>query len=229
MECLAAVVNGVTHNYAIIRDIYERFWRILGTSSENAKDQSAVANLQRGICVLALIIQHFDIEAEEFGYVQGGTERLLENFLSLLRHPVPSIQVRALQSLGFVFIRKPENMLQKKYSDVYGAMLTAANKNTETKKIVLQNLVKYLEHEESQVLQIEEHSSATEQYAALDLKGNQSAVVELPRRVVFHFLKMILESGLDSNMEVRKEVLNLVSIVVRLRMCHPQQVCLRLI
>ncbi|XP_055327158.1 nipped-B-like protein A [Paramacrobiotus metropolitanus] len=225
MECLAAVVNNETHNYEIVRGLYEKFWQILQTKKAETKDYNIVApQLQRAMCVVSLAVEHFDIDHESFGFVQMRTDRVIETFLSLLRHPLTPIQDRALQSLGFIFIRKPEAMLQKKYSDIYNGLLASSNHRIETKKMVLTNLIKYLEYEESQVLMMEGSGTAQEHYAALDLKGNQTSVVELPRKIVFHYLKATLECGLHPDGGIRKDVLDLIGIVVRLRMSHPQQV-----
>ena len=107
---------------------------------------------------------------------------------------------------------------------MYTSCLSLNNTKPEMKRLVLQNLVRYLEHEEAQVVEIEESATANEHYNALDLKGNQTASAELPRKIIYNFLKSILECGVDEDVEIRRAVLNLVSIIVRLRYSHPQMV-----
>lgn len=232
MACLAAAVNHVTANYKIVRDLFERFWLILVDATGHLRDDAAsVMRLLRALCVVALVVQHFDVESAAFGYVGSSRlkERLVEVFLALLKHPTGSVQTKTLQSLGFIFIRQPETMLQPKIAGIYASLLSPANGNVEMKQIVLANLVRYLEHEESLVADIEEHTTAQEQYASLDLRGNQTVTAELPRKIIIHYLKSILLCGLDMELDIRREVLNLISAVVRLRFSNPQLVsCLLL-
>ena len=227
MECLAAVVNNVTANYKIVRDLFERFWFILVDAASHPRDDpQAVTRLQRALCVVALVVQHFDIESDAFGYVSSGNmkDRLVDVFVTLLKHPNATVQSKALQSLGFIFIRKPETMMAPRIAAIYANMLKPSNQNVDMKQIVLANLVRYVEHEESLVANIEEHTTAQEQYASLDLRGNQTATAELPRKIIYHYLKSILQCGLDNELDIRREVLNLISAVVRLRFSNPQLV-----
>jgi cohesin loading factor subunit SCC2 len=226
VECLAAVVNHVTLNYKIVRDLYERFWKILvDAASHFREDNQNLMRINRALCIVALVVQHFDIESEAFGYVSSNIkDRLVDVFLALLKHPNPTVQCKSLQSLGFIFIRKPETMMQNKIASIYAAMLNPNNDNVDMKQIVLANLVRYVEHEESLIADIEEHTTAQEQYANLDLRGNQTSTAELPRKIIYHYLKSILLCGLDAEMDIRREVLNLISAVVRLRFSNPQLV-----
>ena len=104
VECLAAVVNTATFNFKIVRDIYEKFWQTMvriQSIRASMTDQQR-AGLLRALCIVSLLIQHFDLDSEAFGYLSPVTDRLIENLLNLLKQGEwpANVQQQALKSLG---------------------------------------------------------------------------------------------------------------------------------
>ncbi|XP_062190537.1 sister chromatid cohesion protein SCC2-like isoform X1 [Phragmites australis] len=134
-----------------------------------------------------------------------------------------SLKVRALQTLGYILIAKPEFMLQKHILDLIEASLSSGVDHR-LKIQGLQNLYEYLRDAESQ-LTAESTGKPPAEYATNG--GSEVPVAagagdtNICGGIIQLYWSSILERCLDINDQVRQSALKIVEVVLRQGLVHP--------
>ncbi|XP_060189126.1 sister chromatid cohesion protein SCC2 isoform X1 [Lycium barbarum] len=133
------------------------------------------------------------------------------------------IKVRSLQALGYVFIARPECMLEKDVGRILEATLSS-NTDTRLKMQSLQNMYEYLLDAESQM----GADNASENEVSNTAVGGPSVPVaagagdtNICGGIVQLYWAKILERCLDVNEQVRQSALKIVEVVLRQGLVHP--------
>uniref|UniRef100_K3ZPX8 Sister chromatid cohesion protein n=1 Tax=Setaria italica TaxID=4555 RepID=K3ZPX8_SETIT len=134
-----------------------------------------------------------------------------------------NLKVRALQTLGYILIAKPEFMLQKEIMNLIEATLSSAVDHR-LKIQGLQNLYEYLRDAESQ-LTAESTGKPPVQSA---INGGSEVPVaagagdtNICGGIIQLYWSSILERCLDTNDQVRQSALKIVEVVLRQGLVHP--------
>ncbi|GJN24260.1 hypothetical protein PR202_gb11991 [Eleusine coracana subsp. coracana] len=134
-----------------------------------------------------------------------------------------SLKVRALQTLGYILIAKPEFMLQKEISNLIEASLSSGVDHR-LKIQGLQNLYEYLRDAESQ-LTAESTGKSSVQHVTNG--GSEVPVAagagdtNICGGIIQLYWNSILERCLDINDQVRQSALKIVEVVLRQGLVHP--------
>ncbi|ONM28008.1 PHD finger family protein [Zea mays] len=134
-----------------------------------------------------------------------------------------SLKVRALQTLGYILIAKPEFMLQK---DMLNLIETALSSEVDYRFKIqgLQNLYEYLRDAESQLTA----ESTAKPPGQCEINGRSEVPVaagagdtNICGGIIQLYWSSILERCLDTNDQVRQSALKIVEVVLRQGLVHP--------
>ncbi|KAL6647205.1 hypothetical protein ACP70R_014642 [Stipagrostis hirtigluma subsp. patula] len=133
-----------------------------------------------------------------------------------------SLKVRALQTLGYILIAKPEFMLQKDILNLIEATLSS-DVDHRLKIQGLQNLYEYLRDAESQLTA--ESTATPVQYATTGASEVPVAAgagdTNICGGIIQLYWNSILERCLDIHDQVRQSALKIVEVVLRQGLVHP--------
>ncbi|CAN6209133.1 unnamed protein product [Urochloa humidicola] len=217
IKCLCALSKSAGRGPGLLEYLVNVFYKHLsGTNSDSQL-------LGRSLFCLGLLLR--------YGYqLMLASENQLDfpKIISLLQSRYLlrddfNLKVRALQTLGYILIAKPEFMLQKEIMNLIEATLSSVVDHR-LKIQGLQNLYEYLRDAESQ-LTAESTGKPPVQSA---INGGSEVPVaagagdtNICGGIIQLYWSSILERCLDTNDQVRQSALKIVEVVLRQGLVHP--------
>ncbi|XP_051216494.1 sister chromatid cohesion protein SCC2 isoform X1 [Lolium perenne] len=217
IKCLSALSNAAGRGPRLLEYLVNIFYKHLSSSSSDSQ------LLGRSLFCLGLLLR--------YGYkLMVASENQLDfpKILDLLKRRYLykedfSLKVRALQTLGYILIAKPEFMLQTDILNLIEASLSSGV-DYRMKIQGLQNLYEYLRDAESQ-LTADSTGKPNVPYATNG--GSEVPVAagagdtNICGGIIQLYWNSILERSLDTNDQVRQAALKIVEIVLRQGLVHP--------
>ncbi|CAN6170545.1 unnamed protein product [Urochloa humidicola] len=217
IKCLCALIKSAGRGPTLLEYLVNVFYKHLsGTNSDSQL-------LGRSLFCLGLLLR--------YGYqLMLTSENQLDfpKIISLLQKKYLlrddfNLKVRALQTLGYILIAKPEFMLQKEIMELIEATLSPVVDHR-LKIQGLQNLYEYLRDAESQ-LTAESTGKPPVQSA---INGGSEVPVaagagdtNICGGIIQLYWSSILDRCLDTNDQVRQSALKIVEVVLRQGLVHP--------
>ncbi|XP_025080871.1 nipped-B-like protein B isoform X1 [Pomacea canaliculata] len=229
VSCLGAVVNKVSHNYALVKDCFQKFFGVLSKLMADHKQDSANQTLKarrptlmRSLFTVGQLCRHFDFDSKEMGETKVCVrQKVFDVLFYFIHHEEEEVQHKALTALGFFLCRHFDYMLQTLVKTMYHDCLTNDSAPVKLRCQVLKNLQLYLIEEEVQMAKADadwkKHAKEEDLKEMGDIQsGMASTVVQL-------YLKEVLEAYFHEHPQVRITALNVVQLILRQGLVHPVQ------
>ncbi|KAJ8530616.1 hypothetical protein K7X08_023497 [Anisodus acutangulus] len=222
IKCLCSVSKVAGKGSTIVEHLIQLFFKRLDALGFSNKQN--FQQVGRSLFCLGLLIRY----SSSLLYASVSSNNLhvassLNLFKKYLQAEDFVIKVRSLQALGYVFIARPECMLEKDVGRILDATLSS-NTDTRLKMQSLQNMYEYLLDAESQM----GTDNASENEVANTAVGGPSVPVaagagdtNICGGIVQLYWAKILERCLDVNEQVRQSALKIVEVVLRQGLVHP--------
>ncbi|CAG0895763.1 unnamed protein product, partial [Darwinula stevensoni] len=227
--CLGSVVNNVTHNYALVKDCFLRYYDFLtqykSSQEQNPGDNRLSRNMFfRSLYTVGLLMRHFDYRDPNVrcGLPDGIMEEVVNTLMYFMHLTDGDIQRFALQALGSMCIRHYDIMLLQECKDIYTTVLTHEDEPIPLKVQVLNNLETFLHEEEVRMMKMDQEWSRLGKNESLKDMGDVSS--GMASTVIQVYLKQILESFLNRNISVRRTALKVIQLILTQGLVHPVQI-----
>lgn len=229
VSCLAAIVNGVTHNYKLVKDCFQKFFGFLvKTCAEHKANAKAPAlvnskpTLLRSLFTVGILCKHFDFDNDDLGDSRLSVkEKALELLMYFMGHEDDDVRLKSLNALGFYCTHYHEAMLGIQVKDLYQSMLSNKDSSVVLKCQVLRNLQNYLTQEEDHM------SKADSEWQNLhmreDLKEMGDVQSGMASTVMQVYLKQVLEAYFSSHLQVRTSAATVIHLILKQGLVHPVQ------
>ncbi|XP_010317890.1 sister chromatid cohesion protein SCC2 isoform X2 [Solanum lycopersicum] len=222
IKCLCSVSNVAGRGSTIVEHLIQLFFKRLDALGFSNKQH--FQQVGRSLFCLGLLIRY----SSSLLHASVSSNNLhVSSSLNLFKKYLQAedfvIKVRSLQALGYVFIARPECMLEKDVGRILEATLSS-NTDTRLKMQSLQNMYEYLLDAESQM----GTNNASENEDANTAVGGPSVPVaagagdtNICGGIIQLYWSKILERCLDVNEQVRQSSLKIVEVVLRQGLVHP--------
>ncbi|KAK4733728.1 hypothetical protein R3W88_007989 [Solanum pinnatisectum] len=222
IKCLCSVSNVAGRGSTIVEHLIQLFFKRLDALGFSNKQH--FQQVGRSLFCLGLLIRY----SSSLLHASVSSNNLhVSSSLNLFKKYLQAedfvIKVRSLQALGYVFIARPECMLEKDVGRILEATLSS-NTDTRLKMQSLQNMYEYLLDAESQM----GTNNASENEVANTAVGGPSVPVaagagdtNICGGIIQLYWAKILERCLDVNEQVRQSSLKIVEVVLRQGLVHP--------
>ncbi|KAG5615002.1 hypothetical protein H5410_014826 [Solanum commersonii] len=222
IKCLCSVSNVAGRGSTIVEHLIQLFFKRLDALGFSNKQH--FQQVGRSLFCLGLLIRY----SSSLLHASVSSNNLhVSSSLNLFKKYLQAedfvIKVRSLQALGYVFIARPECMLEKDVGRILEATLSS-NTDTRLKMQSLQNMYEYLLDAESQM----GTNNASENEVANTAVGGPSVPVaagagdtNICGGIIQLYWAIILERCLDVNEQVRQSSLKIVEVVLRQGLVHP--------
>lgn len=233
VSCLSAVVNNVTHNYSLVRDMFHKFFMVLClVQREHQAGRSyGRQSLQRCLYTLGLLCRHFDfehLEPAQDGMAEPAEDadqplkqRVFAAVLYFTEHEDEDIRQRALTGLGFMLVRQYDLMLGPEVKELYRHLLNSPLAPAVARVQVLKNLTAYLMEEEAKMIRRDAEWSKLSKGENLKEMGDVSS--GMASTVVQVYLKDILSAAAHPTLAVRRAALQVLQLILGQGLVHPVQ------
>ncbi|XP_063406097.1 nipped-B-like protein A isoform X2 [Mytilus trossulus] len=234
VSCLGAVVNCVSHNFALVKDCFQKFFglltRMMVIHKSNPRESSLNARkptLNRSLFTVGLFCKHFDFDSKEMGETKENEEevsireKVFDVLYYFVSHEDLDVQEKALAGLGFLVVRHYEFMMHTVMREMYYDFLTNTESPVRLKIQVLKNLQYYLNEEEIRMqISDQEWKKHAKQEDLKEMGDVQSGMASTIMQI---YLKQVLESFFHQQTAVRTAALNVICLVLRQGLIHPVQ------
>ncbi|KAL9669245.1 hypothetical protein QQ045_006788 [Rhodiola kirilowii] len=234
IKCLCSLVKEAKKGPAAIENLIQVFFKRLESLGIENKQQ-----IGRSIFCLGLLIRY----GNALLVASNSTSTEVMNILALLKNYLKSddfvIRVRSLQALGYVFISRPEYMLENDVINILEATLSTQS-DPRLKVQALQSIYEYLLDAEAQLAAAAEKGSNISVHTAaggykdnyvvdevVSLAGTSVPVAagagdtNICGGIVQLYWDHILGRCLDVDELVRQSALKIVEVVLRQGLVHP--------
>ncbi|XP_022651333.1 nipped-B-like protein A [Varroa destructor] len=221
-SCLGKIVNLVTKNHKLVRDCFKKIVKTLEIC-KNEPDKAHKPILMRNLFTAGLICKHFDFEHLQDPATPEVSEKaaVFDCFIHFNSHADEAIRLKALQGLGSMLNRHYDLMLGDDVKNLYNYILTNPEVTATFKVSVLTNIKTYL-HEEEQKM-IERDREWAKQTKKENLKEMGDVASGMASTVIQLYLKPILASVISNHLQVRKQALYVIQLVLGQGLVHPVQ------
>ncbi|OQR79216.1 nipped-B protein-like [Tropilaelaps mercedesae] len=221
-SCLGKIVNLVTKNHKLVRDCFRKIVKTLEIC-KNEPDKALKPILMRNLFTAGLICKHFDFEHLQDPATPEVSEKaaVFDCFIHFNSHTDEAIRLKALQGLGSMLNRHYDLMLGDDVKNLYNYILTNPEVTATFKVSVLTNIKTYL-HEEEQKM-IERDREWAKQTKKENLKEMGDVASGMASTVIQLYLKPILASVISNHLQVRKQALYVIQLVLGQGLVHPVQ------
>ncbi|XP_026758153.1 nipped-B protein [Galleria mellonella] len=231
IACLAAIVNNLTHNYKLIRDVFNKYHGILlqwkhswQRNPEMTRTLNTRPHFRRALFIVGLLLRYFDFT--ETKVIEGLPSDIKEQVYTTLMFFVnledEDFVSHTLKALGSVGVRHYEFMLRPELKEFYHQLLTSDLAPVEMKADVLRNIEMYLQEEEQRMIRQDKEWSKRSKHENLKEMGDVSS--GMASTVIQLYLKQILGSFLHSSTVVRSSAMKVVQLVLAQGLVHPVQI-----
>ncbi|KAL3869511.1 hypothetical protein ACJMK2_042182, partial [Sinanodonta woodiana] len=229
VSCLGSVVNNVSHNYALVKDCFQKFFGVLAKMMADHKVnpdspllKTRKPTLLRSLYTVGLLCKHFDFDSKEMGEAKMCVrDRVFDVMLYFLNHEDEEVRYKALSGLGFMAVRHYDFMLRKVMKDIYSKYLTDPEVPVKLKIQTLKNLQNYLVEEENRMAKAD--AEWKKHAKAEDLKEMGDVQSGMASTIMQVYLKEVLDAFFSSQTQMRLQALNVIQLVLRQGLIHPVQ------
>ncbi|XP_013182158.1 PREDICTED: nipped-B protein [Papilio xuthus] len=231
IACLAAIVNNLTHNYKLIRDVFNKYHGVLlqwksswQRNPELTRSLPSRPYFRRALFIVGLLLRYFDFTDNRV--IEGLSSDIKEQVFGTLMFFVAlddeDFVSHTLKALGSVCVRHYELMLRADLKEFYHQLLTSDLAPIEMKADVLKNIEMYLQEEEQRMIRQDKEWSKRSKHENLKEMGDVSS--GMASTVIQLYLKEILGSFLHPSTVVRSSAMKVVQLVLAQGLVHPVQI-----
>lgn len=233
LSCLGSIINKVTRNFKLIRDIFKKYYQNLvyykhqlDTDYEKyVNNTSTRPTVRRSFFIVGLLLCHFNFkDPEVVGDLDPDIkEQVYQLMMYYLHLEDQDIQMNTLKAVGSICIRHYEFMLENDLKIFYHNVLVNPDASYGLKTQVLLNIENYLVEEENRMVQQNLEWDKRSKEENLKEMGDVSS--GMASTIIQIYLKEILQAYLHTDPPVRKACLKVIQLVFNQGLVHPVQVC----
>ncbi|XP_041674034.1 nipped-B protein isoform X3 [Drosophila eugracilis] len=231
VSCLGALVNKITHNFKLIRDCFQKFYRVLDVSRNQvlqgnlSVDTIYTPSFRRSLFTIGILMRYFDFKSPiALGETFGGLPisicddvfNCLMFFCSCDNH---EIRKQALISLGSFCVLNDDYLTRSELKILYCDILSSTANDAGFKIICMRNIWIYLT--ESEMFMHNKEKEWEKQSKHEDLKEMNDVSSGMASRIIQLYLEEILECFLNRDHTVRLWAVKVIQIVLRQGLVHP--------
>ncbi|XP_077287915.1 nipped-B cohesin loading factor isoform X2 [Arctopsyche grandis] len=231
LSCLGSIVNNVTKNYKLIRDVFHKYHGVLvnwkhgwQTNPEMMRTTHRRPQFRRALFIIGLLLRHFDFT--DTNVIQGLAldikDQVFRTLMFFLHLDDEDFQAHTLKSVGSVCVRHYEFMLQPELKEYYHYLLTSHLTLLDMKAEVLKNIEMYLLEEEQRMIRQDKEWSKRSKQENLKEMGDVSS--GMASTVIQLYIKEILDSFLHPSTIVRTSAMKVTQLVLAQGLIHPVQI-----
>ncbi|XP_050664265.1 nipped-B-like protein A isoform X2 [Leptidea sinapis] len=231
IACLAAIVNTLTHNYKLIRDVFSKYHSVLLQWKQNwqrnpelTRSLNTRPQFRRALFIVGLLLRYFDFTDSKVidGLPSDIKDQVFSTLMFFVNLEDEAFVSHTLKALGSVCVRHYEFMLTPELKEFYHHMLTSSLAPIEMKADVLRNIEMYLQEEEQRMIRQDKEWSKRSKMENLKEMGDVSS--GMASTVIQLYLKEILDSFLHPSTIVRSSAMKVVQLVLAQGLVHPVQI-----
>ncbi|XP_073824751.1 nipped-B cohesin loading factor isoform X2 [Musca autumnalis] len=230
VSCLGAVVNKITKNFKLIRDCFQKFYRILEYSrSQVTQNNQIFENIytpmfRRSLFTIGILMRYFDFKAT---YLIGDCTTLspticddvFECIMFFSKCSNYEIRKQSLIALGSFCVMNDNYLIRPELKQFYCDILSSEKIEASIKIICMRNIWIYLTESEMNMHNREKEWEKQSQNE--DLKEMNDVSSGMASRVIQLYLQEILDCFLNRDDGVRLWAVKVVQIVLRQGLVHP--------
>ncbi|XP_041451518.1 nipped-B protein [Drosophila obscura] len=231
VSCLGALVNKITKNYKLIRDCFQKFYRVLDISrSQVVQRNCSVDNIytpsfRRSLFTIGILMRYFDFKSPiALGETNGGLpasicDDVFECLMFFCCCSNQEIRKQALISLGSFCVLNDDYLTRSELKQFYCDLLNSTASDGGIKIICMRNIWIYLT--ESEMFMHNKEKEWEKQSKHEDLKEMNDVSSGMSSRIIQLYLEEILNCFLNRDDTVRLWAVKVVHIVLRQGLVHP--------
>ncbi|KAL9926619.1 nipped-B cohesin loading factor isoform 2-T4 [Glossina fuscipes fuscipes] len=232
VSCLGAVVNKITKNYKLIRDCFQKFYRILDYSrnqvvkNNHSIDEIYTPMFRRSLFTIGILMRYFDFKAPHvIGDASGGgfsvtiCDDAFECLMFFTHCSNCEIRKQALIALGSFCVMNDDYLIRSELKQFYCDILRSDKTEPGIKIICMRNIWIYLT--ESEMCMYNKEKEWEKQCKNEDLKEMNDVSSGMASRIIQLYLQEILDCFLNRDDAVRLWAVKVVQIVLRQGLVHP--------
>ncbi|XP_026838706.1 nipped-B protein isoform X1 [Drosophila erecta] len=231
VSCLGALVNKITHNFKLIRDCFQKFYRVLDVSrsqviqGNNSVDNIYTPSFRRSLFTIGILMRYFDFKSPiALGETNEGLpvsicEDVFHCLMFFCRCTNQEIRKQALISLGSFCVLNDGYLTRSELKNLYCEILSSIANDAGFKIICMRNIWIYLT--ESEMFMHNKEKEWEKQSKHEDLKEMNDVSSGMASRIIQLYLEEILECFLNRDDTVRLWAVKVIQIVLRQGLVHP--------
>ncbi|SPP81595.1 nipped-B protein isoform X2 [Drosophila guanche] len=231
VSCLGALVNKITKNYKLIRDCFQKFYRVLDVSRNQVLQKNCSADniytpsFRRSLFTIGILMRYFDFKSPiALGETNGGLpvsicDDVFECLMFFCRCSNQEIRKQALISLGSFCVLNDDYLTRSELKQFYCDLLNSTASDGGIKIICMRNIWIYLT--ESEMFMHNKEKEWEKQSKHEDLKEMNDVSSGMSSRIIQLYLEEILNCFLNRDDTVRLWAVKVVHIVLRQGLVHP--------
>ncbi|EDW28358.1 GL18991 [Drosophila persimilis] len=231
VSCLGALVNKITKNYKLIRDCFQKFYRVLDVSRNQVVQKNCSADniytpsFRRSLFTIGILMRYFDFKSPiALGETNGGLpasicDDVFECLMFFCRCSNQEIRKQALISLGSFCVLNDDYLTRSELKQFYCDLLNSTTSDGGIKIICMRNIWIYLT--ESEMFMHNKEKEWEKQSKHEDLKEMNDVSSGMSSRIIQLYLEEILNCFLNRDDTVRLWAVKVVHIVLRQGLVHP--------
>lgn len=230
VSCLGAVVNKITKNFKLIRDCFQKFYRILDYSRSQVTHNNQIFEniytpmFRRSLFTIGILMRYFDFKAS---YIIGDSNSLspticddvFECIMFFSKCNNYEIRKQSLIALGSFCVMNDNYLIRPELKQFYCDILCSEKIEASIKIICMRNIWIYLTESEMNMYNREKEWEKQAQNE--DLKEMNDVSSGMASRVIQLYLQEILDCFLNRDDAVRLWAVKVVQIVLRQGLVHP--------
>ncbi|KAH8272136.1 hypothetical protein KR018_001754, partial [Drosophila ironensis] len=231
VSCLGALVNKITQNFKLIRDCFQKFYRVLDVSRSQVVqkiynvDHIYTPSFRRSLFTIGILMRYFDFKSPiALGDSNGGLpvsicDDVFECLMFFCNCENPEIRKQALISLGSFCVLNDNYLTRIELKKLYCEILSSTTNNAGFKIICMRNVWIYLT--ESEMFMHNKEKEWEKQSKHEDLKEMNDVSSGMASRIIQLYLEEILDCFLNRDDSVRLWAVKVIQIVLRQGLVHP--------
>ncbi|XP_043066416.1 nipped-B protein isoform X3 [Drosophila bipectinata] len=231
VSCLGALVNKITQNFKLIRDCFQKFYRVLDLArcqvvqKKNNVDNIYTPSFRRSLFTIGILMRYFDFKSPmALGEINDGLppticDDVFECLMFFCICGNQEIRKQALISLGSFCVLNDDYLTRPKLKRLYCDILSSNINDSGFKIICMRNIWIYLT--ESEMFMHNKEKEWEKQSKHEDLKEMNDVSSGMASRIIQLYLEEILECFLNRDDAVRLWAVKVIQIVLRQGLVHP--------
>ncbi|XP_023167929.1 nipped-B protein isoform X2 [Drosophila hydei] len=231
VSCLGALVNKITKNFKLIRDCFQKFYRVLELSRNQVEQNGFnIVNIytpsfRRSLFTIGILMRYFDFKSPiALGETNNGLppticDNVFECLMFFCGCSNHEIRKQALISLGSFCVMNDDYLTRSELKQFYCDLLRSSSNDGGIKIICMRNIWIYLT--ESEMFMHNKEKEWEKQSKHEDLKEMNDVSSGMASRIIQLYLEEILDCFLNRDDAVRLWAVKVVQIVLRQGLVHP--------
>ncbi|XP_037731672.1 nipped-B protein isoform X3 [Drosophila subpulchrella] len=231
VSCLGTLVNKITHNFKLIRDCFQKFYRVLDVSRNRvvqrnySVDNIYTPSFRRSLFTIGILMRYFDFKSPiALGETNGGLplsicDDVFDCLMFFSTCANQEIRKQALISLGSFCVLNDDYLTRSELKSLYCDILSSIANDAGFKIICMRNIWIYLT--ESEMFMHNKEKEWEKQSKHEDLKEMNDVSSGMASRIIQLYLEEILQCFLNRDNTVRLWAVKVIQIVLRQGLVHP--------